>query len=521
MPKFMRSSTIRPRLTRRGFITLLSAGAVGACTTRRPSGAQRDHALAGEIDAAVERALGLDLAAGLAVAVYSREGRYVRGLGIAATDTQERVSADTAFYVASSTKSMTALAFALLHARGSLSLDTTLAEFSPDSGLPAATRPSEVRLRDLLAHIGGIANEPIEFRLAATGQHDVASLWSLLAASERNAAAPHGRFQYANVGYNIATILSDRRLGVRWQELLRQEIFQRAALTRTTAYMSQAKSSGWSIAKPHRLGPSGVRERSYLEKADQTMHSAGGVIMSAADAARWLELFVEDGMLDGRRCVPAEAVQVTRAPVVNVGVDFDGYRREAYGLGWYLARHRDQRMLHHFGGFSGFRAHVSYLPEHAVGVAVFTNDSTVGLRVINTLANYIYDRVGGYADAAERFEASLQASSASYRAAAGRVVANRASRANLELMLSSSHSAYAGAYEHPLWGRVEIGAEGHTLRVTHGVLRAVAEPLGKPDALWVELEPGEGEVLQFEGDGAPAALTLAGRRFIRSSGRGR
>jgi hypothetical protein len=102
------------------------------------------------------------------------------------------------------------------------------------------------------------------------------------------------------------------------------------------------------------------------------------------------------------------------------------------------------------------------------------------------------------------------------------VVANRASRANLQLMLSRSHSAYTGAYEHPLWGRVEIGAEAQTLRVTHGVLRAVAEPFGKPDALWVELEPGEGKVLKFESAGpAPAALTLADRQFIRSSGRDR
>jgi hypothetical protein len=89
-------------------------------------------------------------------------------------------------------------------------------------------------------------------------------------------------------------------------------------------------------------------------------------------------------------------------------------------------------------------------------------------------------------------------------------------------MLSRSHSVYAGAYEHPLWGRVEIDAEGQSLRVKYGVLRAVAEPFGKPDALWAELEPGEGEALQFEGNGpAPAALTLAGRRFVRSNDRGR
>lgn len=494
----------------------MSASVLGACTIRLPEQAQRSHALAGEIDAAVERALGLDLAAGFGVAVYSRDGRYARGFGVAALDTQERVSAETAFYVASSTKSMTALAFGLLHARGVLSLDATLAEFAPQSGLPAATRPGDVRLRDLLAHVGGIANDPIQFHLASSGQHDPDSLWALLAASEPNLAAPLGRFQYTNTGYNIATLLSDRRLGVRWQELLRREVFEPASLTRTTASMSHAKAARWSIAKPHRLGPAGVRERSYLEKTDQTMHSAGGVIMSAADAVRWLELVVEDGMLEGRRCVPAEVVQATRVPTATVGVDFDGYRREAYGLGWYIARHRDQRMLHQFGGFSGFRAHVSYLPEHAIGVAAFTNDSTVGLRVINALANYIYDRAGGYADAAERLDASLQASSASYRAAARRVVADRASRANLPQVLSRAHEAYAGAYVHPLWGRVEVSAEGQNLRVTYGVMRAIAEPVGKADALWVELEPGEGVVVQFEGDSrAPAALILEDRRYIR------
>ena len=83
-----------PKLTRRNFMAMLSASAVSACTARRPRGAQRDHALSRDIDAAVERALGLDLLAGLGMAVYSREGRYVRGLGIAAADTGERVSVE-------------------------------------------------------------------------------------------------------------------------------------------------------------------------------------------------------------------------------------------------------------------------------------------------------------------------------------------------------------------------------------------------------------------------------------------
>lgn len=509
-------------MNRRRVLAMLSAGTgfVGAagltpCATQGPS---RRHgpALASEIDAAVERAMLLDLSPALSVAVYSRQGIYARGFGFADVDTRERVSADTAFYIASSTKSVTALALACLHARGELDLDASLAEFSPQVTLAPPTRPSEVRLRDLLAHVGGIANRPINFRFTSSGQHDPDTLWRLLAISEANAEAPLGQFQYQNIGYNIATILTDRSLRVPWQTLLRTEIFGPTGLTRTSASMSQAKASGWSIARPHRLGPSGVRERSYLEKTDQTMHSAGGVVMSAQDAARWLELIVEDGRVGGRRCLPADVVRSTRVPIATVNVEFEGYRREQYGLGWYIGRYRDDRMLHHFGGYSGFRAHVSYLPDQAIGVAVLANDSTVGLRLVNAIPNYIYDRMGGYADAGQRFDAALDGARVRYAEAAREVVADRASRANLRFALVRPPAAYAGVYESPAWGSIEISEADRTLLVTCGVLRALAEPLGKPNAVWVELEPGEGEVLQFEGNGTtPDSLNLAERRFQR------
>lgn len=516
-------SGITAGVNRRWVLAGLGAGAglagignLTSCAGQRSRGNDRRLTMSSDIDAAISRALAMDLAPALSVAVYSRDGVYAQAFGLADVDSRERASADTAFYIASSTKSMTALALACLHSRGVLDLDATLAEFSAQSGLPTVARPAEVRLRNLLTHTSGIANEPIEYRLTSTGQHDPDTLWRLLGASEANTAAPLGRFQYANVGYNIATILSDRRLSRRWQDLLRIEIFEPAAMKRTTASMSQAKASGWSIAKPHRLAASGRRERSYLEKTDQTMHSAGGVIMSAQDAIRWLELMIDDGRVGGRRCVPADVVQGTRAPIAMVGVEFEGYRREHYGLGWYIGPYRNERMLHHFGGFSGFRAHISYLPDQAIGIAAFINDSTIGLRVVNALASYIYDRAGGYADADQRFANELDTAATRYRESARRQAAEHSTRKDLPFALVRPPAAYAGAYENPLWGRIEIAADERTLHLTCGVLRAVAEPFDGSDAVWVELQPGDGGVLRFEGDDAvPQSLTFEGERFQR------
>lgn len=522
----MRDTPIEPaRITRRRMLAILSGstGFVGiaglsAFAPRRPSGRYRGVALNPEIDAAIERALALGLSPAISVAVYSREGAYARAFGLADIATGERVSADTAFYIASATKSMTALSLACLHARGEFNLDSTLSALARQVPLPPSTRPSEVRLRDLLAHVGGINNSAINHRLAVNGQHDPGTLWRLLAISQPNPEAPLGQFDYQNIGYNIATILTDRVLGLPWQDLLRREIFEPAGMTRTSTSMSRAKASRWSIAKPHRVGPSGDRERHYLEKTDGTMHSAGGVVMSAKDAARWLELLIEDGRIGGRRCVPAEVVRATRVPIATVDAEFEGYRRERYGLGWYIGPYRDERMLHHFGGYSGGRAHISYLPDQAIGVAAFTNDSTIGLPLINAIANYVYDRAGGYSDAEARFASALDGARVRYAAAVREVIADRASRAHFQFAFTRPRSAYAGVYENAGWGRIEVVADSRSLLVTCGPLRAIAEPLGQPDAVWIELEPGEGTALQFRGDAAvPDSLSHQGRSYHRMS----
>ncbi|MGH9949219.1 MAG: hypothetical protein ACRD6X_18770, partial [Pyrinomonadaceae bacterium] len=184
--------------------------------------------------------------------------------------------------------------------------------------------------------------------------------------------------------------------------------------------------------------------------------------------------------------------------------------------GWYIGPYRDERMLHHFGGYSGARAHISYLPDQAIGVAGFTNDSTVGLPLVNAIANFVYDRVAGHADAGPRFEAALDGARARYDVAVRDVVADHASRRNMRFALARPWSAYAGVYDNPEWGRIEIRANDDSLLFAYGPLRAMPEPLGRPDAVWIELEPGEGTDLQFRGGGTfPDSLSHQERTYSR------
>lgn len=497
---------------RRSF--LLSAGAVAACATAPPTAPARAFALAPDIDAAIARAMALNAAPAMAVAVYTREGCYVRGFGVTEAE-GERASAETAFYIASSTKPLTAISLAKLHHGRAFDLDATLASYAPDAPFPAASGADQTRFRELLSHTSGIENGPLGYRVAFTGQHDPQTLWRMLSHCEINDEAPRGQFDYTNEGYNIATVLSDRGLGIAWQDLLEREIFAPAGMVRASARMSRAVSGGWSIAKPHSIAPDGGPLRTYLEKTDQTMQSAGGVIMSAEDAVRWLELMLENGRVGSRQVVAPDVVSAVQQPLASVNSEFEGYMRESYGLGWYLGPYGADRLVHHFGGFAGFRAHVSFMPARGVGVAAFVN-SDQGGGLTDAIANYVYDRTGGVTDARQRFDAALDAVAARKDRLVTVIATDRANRASRPWTLTRPRPAYAGAYESEAWGRIDVTADGDNLDIQHGALRSRAEPFTQPNSVRVELVPGRGEPILFEGDQEqPSGLRTRFAQFAR------
>ncbi|MEZ5957005.1 MAG: serine hydrolase domain-containing protein [Hyphomonadaceae bacterium] len=496
---------------------LIGAGglALSACATTPPASSLP---LSDELDALVARGMEqLRVVPGFALAVYSRDGVYARGFGVTDVTTGERADADTAFYIASATKPLTALALLRKAERGEIDLDQAIAAFAPDAPFPAAARAAEVTFRQLLTHTSGIENDPIAFRVAFSGQHDPATLWRLLAASGVNSDAPLGRFDYTNTGYNITTLLTDRRFGVAWQDMLQSEVFGPVGMTHASARMSRATANGWGMAKPHASLPEGLTKL-YLEKTDATMHSAGGVIMSANDALRWLELMAEGGAVGGRRVVSEASIESARAPVAAIaeGTEFAGYSRAAYGLGWYLGPYRDELLFHHFGGFAGARAHVSHIPTRRIGVAAFVNENTAAAQFSDAVANYVYDRTAGRADAAEAFNAKLAALAARRDQINERLRADRTSRAARPWTLTRPRAVYAGAYEHPNFGRIEVSAAGEDLDVGFGALRARATAANAPDAIRVELVPGSGELVGFSGpETAPDALHYNGETYTR------
>ena len=99
------------------FVSLASQPATGLSpASTRPATAQQQQAIA-DIDAFIDSVMATGGTVGMSVSVVrGNETIYAKGFGFADRETGRAVTPDTLFYIASTTKSFTALAGALLAA---------------------------------------------------------------------------------------------------------------------------------------------------------------------------------------------------------------------------------------------------------------------------------------------------------------------------------------------------------------------------------------------------------------------
>lgn len=497
--------------------TVLATALLFTLTAPFVARAQDRAAFPAAMDAFARRALErTEAVPGMAVTVVDAQGPlYAAGFGVADVETGAPVTADTRFYIASATKSFTALAISALAERGEVDLDAPLATWSKGSAMPAEIA-ARVTLTDLLSHRSGVDNSPIAFRSAFSGDWTPQVLWRLTAETGPGEAAP-GTFDYTNSGYNLATVLIEHRSGRDWRSLVQDEVLTPLGMTKTTAFVDEAREAGETVAAGHFGRIPGHPERSYLQKTDPTMHSAGGLISTAKDMAVWLEAQIDDGRVGGRRILPAGLIASTHESKVAQETTFGPYERTGYGLGWQVGRYGDDVLIHHFGNFSGSRAHVSFMPERRIGVAVMVNEDAFVGDLADLVANYAYDWFAGLPAIEAVYDARLAELAATRDRRRTGLAASLEARAQRPRTLSLPNAAYVGDYLNPTYGTVTVSETGAGLGVAIGVQHALAEYFTEPESLRVELTPYSGQALVFAPghDGRPGSLTYNGATFLR------
>ncbi len=461
-----------------------------------------------------------DIPAIAVVVIKGDKPIFVRAYGIADKETGTKANTNTLFYIASSTKSFTALAAALLDREGKIKLADPVNKYT--SGMHVTTPiPDKVLVRDLLIHTSGLDNDALAFRMAYSGESDPRDMTRVFARGTTYSDANFGRYRYDNLGYNVYAVLLQNELHTKWQDVLRSRILDPLGMSHTTPYISKAASKKWTVAAPYIFNPqSGKMIRSPLEKQDNNLQSAGGLFASISDMGRWLNMNMNDGRLDGKQIFPADVVRAVHTGYTKTVREVPPFTGEGeYGLGWQIGKYKNDRVIYHHGGFPGYQSHISFMPDKRIAVAVLTNDGFAGGRAVHLLATYAYDLLLGSPNVESDYSKQLQEFVDSYEKGKQQQMRAAADRAKRTSQLTRPLAEYAGKYVNELFGTVQVDAGGSDLTVKMGNISVVSTPFTAPETIRVEMVPGSGEVIKFNKDseGKIVSITYASATFARSA----
>ncbi len=301
---------------------------------------------------------------GLAVCVV-RDGQVeARGFGTRDERTDDPVTRDTVFHVASVGKTAVATAVLQLVESGALALDEPVRTYLPQ--LPwADPRSARMTLRHLLSHTSGLGDVPdygwhapeLDDGALDRLAHEVAG-WTL----ERD---PGTSYAYSNAAFDLLGHLVARTTGRTFEAHLREAVLGPAGMTTGTYLRSEVPPA--LEAMPHLGLPPRVVDGAYpytrRHAPSSTLHA------SAEDLGRWMHAHLSGG---SELMTPAMHDVMWEPQAI---VDGEGLRAEM-ALGWFAGTHRGHRSAGHSGNDPGFQCNIALLPELGLGVAVLSNSNT-------------------------------------------------------------------------------------------------------------------------------------------------
>lgn len=386
-------------------------------------------------------------------------------LGVCDPEGKRPVRVDSPFYIASSTKSFTAMAILLLVEEGKIDLDAPVRTYLPRFEIADRKLSETVTVRDLLCHRYGLDSIAITFAEAYSG-----TITEELFYRSLPKAAARGKFSYSNLHYTLAGRIIEAVTGMSWKDFLAKRLFEPLGMESSTCYASRL------FADPHAAFPIIEQDGAWalcpVRKTDNTMHAAGGMAASATDLANWLKFQLGDGTFGGHRVISEELLNAAHTQQVTDPQGTEGpggFRDAGYTLGWFCGDYRGRRIVQHGGGYIGARAFVSFMPDENIAVAAVANEAAPNPIFVEMVAADAYDKLLGEKPRDDMPQAREIAKRTRERAKARTPVSFEPLKTGAGLSLAAED--YAGQYQNDAFGTVIVELKDGQLQARLGDLK--------------------------------------------------
>jgi len=472
--------------------------------------------IARAVDSLAARIVSAGVSPALGVAL-AMDGKTILAKGYGWADATARVPATdrTLWYLASTSKSYTGFAIALLAQQRVVDVDAPIASLLPGVQWPAGVDPTRLTLANFLSHTHHVNDNAVVQSAAFTGAIPEAQWPRLIQYATRSTTDD---LVYSNFGYNVAAMVIDRVRPEGWRRYLDSAIYKPAEMQET--YTRLTALDPRRIAKPHALNPAGGFTTLRFEKADATMNSAGGHVATLHDLARWVIVQMDSGMIEAKQVFPRETVELSHRLIARHTVEaskrFGPFDREGWAAGWDVGSYAGEPMVSRFGGYSSIRSHLSMLPRRRIGVVAQVNGpgASAATDIVAALA---YDLEAGRPNARANADERLNELIARLPAARERQAASDSVRRSRQRPLQRPVADFTGSYFNEAFGTLAFVGKGGALWYRWGVLEGPAEVFdAEKNQLRIEIA-GSGTVVsfRFDGPGAAKSIDLTGTTFLR------
>ena len=434
-------------------------------------GQKAPGALSG-LDAYVNRVMQEWHVPGLGLGVV-KDGKVVvlKGYGLRDVEHKLPVTPRTLMAIGSNSKSFTVVLMGMLADSGALDWDKPVRTYLPDFQLQDAFATQEMRPRDLVVHNSGLPrHDAVWYGRSATREELYRRLRYL-----PPSASFRSKWQYQNLMFMTAGYLVERITSRSWDDLIRARIFTPLAMTRSnTSVRDLPSSDDYAVAYRWRKCPetraAGAGSGSHDPPPEcgllkipyrniDAVGPAGAINSSVDEMLHYIQFHIDSGSYGGRQLVSKQNIAAMQTPQMLVGGQElwpDELGIATYGLALSVTNYRGRKLVQHGGGIDGFISQMSWMPKERIGVMVLTNMSGDN-PVPNVVTRDVLDRLLGL----EQIDWVARAKQQAREAEEKRKKQEDERAAERKPGTTPSHplSAYAGAYDHPAYGRLTVAAD--------------------------------------------------------------
>ena len=282
--------------------------------------------------------------AGAVTAVVTKDKvLHFETTGLADVAAKRAMTPDTLFWIASMTKPVTGVAVLMLQDEGKLNVADPVAKYLPEFAelKTPSGKPANLTITQILTHTSGLGEA--SWPGGAAGEDARRSRPAL--ARRADAIRARREWKYTQSGINAGARIVEVVSGMTFDAFVAEADLRAAGDDETRRSTRPTRSApGWPrptrrTRTPGRSNP--CRRAPSYGPRDRPPQGNGGLYSTAPDYARFCQMLLNGGTLDGRRYLSAEAMKFLTTPQTgDLPTGFfqnDTYGNRGANYGWGIA----------------------------------------------------------------------------------------------------------------------------------------------------------------------------------------